>query len=353
MSTSRTRLRAKKPSKTLWDGEEGTTCPVFPVYRHPVFRRLKGICYGWMPALVIGSLVIGRFEVAGWLIFVSLAFLLAVVALLVVATQHGKVAGAARSVKRLAHGWRFLCPTCLQFGPERFACGACGAEVEEFVLLTHGLYLNDCSACKSPIFRDDSHAARARCAHCAGECDEKQHRRRVRVFGVLDDGSLQRLRHWPLVVRVATAGAYLQGDDGQQVTVVVDLGEPPGVADAFGPPHAARAVEALWLGGAWEDPLALAQALDRFIRRAHLTPSARYALAIWVRDEQWDAVLRNVLEARFPKVEYGVSVETFLSRCTGSSGVSSRCASGSKTASEAPRLRMTLARRADRAHGAE
>jgi hypothetical protein len=316
MRTPRTPTTIRKPSQTLWDGEAGTTCPVFPFYRHPVFRRLKSICYGWMPGLFVLALVLGRLDLAGWLIVLYLLFLLGVVALLGIVTQHGKLAGSARAVHRLARGWRFLCPACTRFGPERFACGACGAEVEEFVLLTHGLYLNNCPACKARVFRDDSHTARARCAHCTARCDARYHQRQVRVFGVLDGASLQRLRQWPLVGQQATDGTYLRGDDGRQLTYVLDLGDPPGVEAVFGPSHAVRAVETLWLGEAWHDPLSLAQALDRFIRRAQLSPTAQHALPIWVRDAQWDAVTRNILEARFPKVEYGVSAETFLARST-------------------------------------
>jgi len=317
MSTPRTRTAVKKQNKTLWDGEAGTTCPVFPFYRHPVFRRLKSICYGWMPGLFVVALLIRSLDLAAWLLFLYLAFLLAVVAFLSAVTQHGKLCGAARGVQRLTNGWRFLCPTCLRFGPEGFACGACGAEVEEFVLLTHGLYLNNCPACGAKVFFNDNHSARARCAHCTGLCDGRHHRRQVRVFGVLESASLQRLRRWPLVSQRGIDGAYLRGDDGRQLTYVLDLGDPPGVSDSFGPPHAVRSLEALWLGEPWGDPLALAQALDRFIRRAQLSSADRHGLRVWVRDEAWDPLSRNVLEARFPSVQYGVSAEAFLARSTG------------------------------------
>jgi hypothetical protein len=317
MSTPRTRTAIKKQCETLWDGEAGTTCPVFPFYRHPVFRRLKSICYTWMPALFALSLIVRLFDLAAWLLSVYLAFLLAVVGLLWVVTQHGKLCGAARGVQRRLHGWRFLCPTCLQFGPERFACGVCGAEVEEFVLLTHGLYLNNCPACGIKVFSDDTHSARSRCAHCKERCDGKHHQRQVRVFGVLEGASFQRLRQWPLVTQHARDSAYLRGDDGRQLTYVLDFGKPSGTEDGFGAPHAVRAVEALWLGEPWGDPLVLAQALDRFIRRARLSPEVRHSLPVWVCDARWDPLSRNVLEARFRDVQYGVTAEEFLARSTG------------------------------------
>lgn len=307
----------RRQRETLWDGEAGTTCPVFPFYRHPVFRRLKSICYTWMPALFALSLIVRLFDLAAWLLSAYLVFLAAVVAFLWVVTQHGKLCGAARGVQRLAHSWQFLCPTCLQFGPERFACGACGAEVEEFVLLTHGLYLNNCPACGARVFHGDTHSARPRCAHCEAGCDGKHHERQVRVFGVLEGASLQRLRQWPLVPQQARDSLYLRGDDGRQLTYVLDLGKPFGADTPLGVPHAGGAVEALWLGEAWADPLALAQALDRFIRRAELSPTQRHELPVWVRDPERDPQFRNVLEARFPKVHYGVSVEAFLARSTG------------------------------------
>ena len=282
-----------------------------------MFRRLKSICYTWMPALFALSIIVRLFDLAAWLLSAYLVFLAAVVALLWVVTQHGKLCGAAREVQRLARGWRFLCPTCLQFGPERFSCGACGAEVEQFVLLTHGLYLNNCPACGARIFRGDTHSARARCARCDAGCDGKHHERQVRVFGVLEAASLQRLRQWPLVAQQAPDSIYLRGDDGRQLTYVLDLGKPFGADTPFGVPHAAGAVEALWLGEPWSDPLALAQALDRFIRRALLSPEARRALPVWVCGTEWDPLSRNVLEARFPDIQYGVSVEAFLARSTG------------------------------------
>lgn len=324
MSISQRLPGAIRENKTLWDGEDGETCPIFPVYRHPVFRRLKRICYGWMPGLFVFSLVVGRFDLAAWLVFVYLLFLLGVVALLVVATQHGKLTGAARAVQRVARGWRFLCPACLRFGPERFACGACGAEVEEFVLLTHGLYLNDCPACRARVFTGDQHSARARCAHCASTCEVGNQQRQVRVFGVLERASLQQLRDWPLVPRPTAEVACLWGDDGRQLTYVVDVGDPPGHDAPFGVSHAVRSLEALWLGEAWSDPLALAQALDRLIRRAQLTPAERAGLPVWVRDSAWGPTARNVLEARFPNVQYGVGVETVRARSSGLSGPTAR-----------------------------
>ena len=37
---------------------------------------------------------------------------------------------------RRALGHRFLCPDCLHFGEPRYACGACGDEIEPFVVQT-------------------------------------------------------------------------------------------------------------------------------------------------------------------------------------------------------------------------
>lgn len=306
--------RPVRETKSLWDGESGTTCPVFPFYRHPVFRRLKPICYGWMPGLLGLALALARFDLAAHLVLGYLVFLLCVVGLLVAANQHGKVSTSARSLLRRMRGWRFLCPECLRFGPERFACGACGAEVEEFLVLTHGLYLNDCPACHAPVFDGDQLAVHARCPHCRARVDLRYHRRRVRVFGVLGSGALEELAHWPLVLQHAGVSRYLCADDGAELTCIVNVEEPP-PSGQFDPSHACCAIEALWLGSPEEDLLGLAQGLDRFLRWAELSPEQCAALPVWVPDGDWSPTARSVLEARFMNVEYGVTRDAAFARC--------------------------------------
>jgi hypothetical protein len=314
MSHARDR-RPLPETQSLWDGDSGTTCPVFPFYRHPVFRRLKPVCYGWMPGLLALALVLTRFDLAAHLVLGYLVFLLCVVGLLVAANQHGKLSAAARTLFRQVRGWRFLCPECLQFGPERFACGACGAEVEEFLLHTHGLYLNDCPACHAPVFAGDQPAVQARCLHCRAGVDLRYHQRRVRVFGVLGEQALQELTHWPLVLQHAAAGRYLCADDGAQLTCLVNVEDPPNSVALFDPAHACCSIEALWLSLPEDDLLGLAQRLDRFLRRAQLSPEQCAALPVWAQGSEWSSAARSLLEARFPNVEYGVTKDAVFARC--------------------------------------
>jgi hypothetical protein len=308
------RDRPVRETKSLWDGESGTTCPVFPFYRHPLFRLLKPICYGWMPGLLGLCLLLARFDLAANLVAGYLVFLLGVVGLLVAVNQHGKLSASVGSLLRRMRGWRFLCPECLQFGPERFACGACGAEVEEFLVLTHGLYLNDCPACHASVFDGDQLSVQARCLHCRAKVDLRYHRRRVRVFGVLGSRALEELTHWPVVLQQAGAGRYLCADDGAQLTCIANVEDPPPSAH-FDPSHACCTLEALWLGAPEDDLLGLAQGLDRFLRRAQLSPERCAALPVWVQDGEWSATARSVLESRFANVEYGVTREAAFARC--------------------------------------
>ena len=294
------------PSATLWSDAEGAICPPFPIYRHPVFRLLRPVCYGLMPLMLVAALFSGHFRIAGQLVVLDLLFVGLVLAVMALSTQHGKLVGAARTVRARSSGWRFLCPSCLRFGPVRFACGACGGEVEAFVLDTRGCYLNDCPHCHEEVFPRFFYRGNptgARCDHCGDATDPLFHCRRVRVVAVLDAASLRALAAVGRFSQTSgREGEHLCWDDGETLTYVINVSEPRAGEEPFPTGHAAPHPDPLWLRQPWSAVHACGQARDRFIRRAGLTEAGRRAQPVALRTGDWDPVTRRLLESRFPNL---------------------------------------------------
>ena len=302
-------------ARTLWTDPHGATCPVVPFFRHWAYRLLRPICVLGMPlALVVGGAV-GDLEGAYAALWGCAALVALIAISLIVPAQHARLAAVRRHTRRLAGGLRFLCPRCLHFGAPQHACGACGEELEEFVVLTRGIYLNDCPHCHTRVFRRGAragHPPRARCGRCGEGCDVSHHERRVRVIGTLDAEDLRRLSRVP--PKAPELGGDAQAwviDDGETLTYVLDVA---GAArdrelDAS---DAASNVDALWISGAAADPLALGQALDQYVRRTGPGSAAMRGLIILVEAPSLDPVAQNLLETRCTDVSYGVSAAAAL-----------------------------------------
>lgn len=313
MSISPARAPVGTRPATLFNDENGETCPPAPLFRHPVFRALRPICYYVMPAFVGTGLVLGQALGGAVAVTLCLAFLAAVIAVLGISTWHGKAAALRESLRHASRGHRFLCPGCLQFGEIRLACADCEEEVEPFVVHTGGFYLNDCPHCHTQVFRfrrlRKYHDLQTYCEHCSSRlAPDVYHARRVRVLGTLRAADLTVLQH--------AAGSrkteFLCIDNSAQLTYALNLSDPPGEDKESLPSDAIRAAEAIWLDADGFEPLEIGQAVDRYIRRAGLTEAGRKALVVWVRQETLAPAARKLLETRFGEVRWKVSPAAFL-----------------------------------------
>lgn len=308
-------IRRKKPDPpTLLTDSDGSTCPPVPVFRLPFFRTLRSLCYGALILFVFPGCLLFPYTLIG--VFLFAVFLMAIWGFLLLSTVHGRIAAAAYRVRHLAGSHRFLCPQCLEFGGFRYGCGACGDEVEPFVVHTGGLYLDDCPHCHAPVYaagKERGSAPRAYCAGCGSVGTEVHHQRAVRVLATLRGAELDRLQATAPGTPESTGELeYLRLDDGEYFTYVLALGEELSGEGQFTSGHAARQVEALWLGGDWPEPLALAEALDRFIRRVGLSEARRRTFPVCVSATMLDLVVREQLVTRFPAAVFGITAETFL-----------------------------------------
>lgn len=219
---------------------------------------------------------------------------------------------------------RFLCPECLRFSDPAYACGACGKEIEAFVLDTGGGYVNDCGHCGAtllPLEREGAVGLRAYCRHCRAAVERHPyHERRVCVIGVPSQADRAHFPQADTPERSATATAEaLQLDDRSWLTYVLDLDHLAGRLTAH--THAAHHLDALWLDGRDANALELGEQLDRFIRRSRLPVAERKRLRIYVgcSREALPREVYNVLEGRFPnpgRLEFGISPETLVERLT-------------------------------------
>ena len=291
---------------TLWNDPRGATCPVVPLFRHRAYRLMRPICLLGMPlALIVGG-AMADLDGAYAALAACAALLGIIVTSLIVPSQHARLAAVARQARRIDRELRFLCPICLHFAQPLHACGACGKDLEEFVSLTRGLYLNDCAHCHARVYSRGSpagHAAHARCGRCGEVCDETHHNRRVRVIGTLDAGDVRRLsQSWPDAREVGGEAHGCVIDDGETLIFMLDVA---GAARSrrLDDTDAVSNVDALWISGAAADPLALGQALDEYARRT----DAMRGLVILVEASSLDPAAQNLLETRCDHVYYGVS----------------------------------------------
>jgi len=289
------------------------------LFRNPLLRLLGRLW--WLPlvlaVLVAGSL--GGAHVFERAILMLAVFLAAVAGMVGSAWAHGTIAVWCERLRHRQSGHRFLCPHCLLFGPVRIACARCEHTVEEFAVATRGVYVNDCPSCHEPLFVEGSAEQRnvvAQCSSCKAVAPrEIHHERSVRVLGVLASADLDALQGWGGGT-VADAGGYrcLCRDGGACLTYILDLGSLPNVRYAVVQGHALREVSAVWVRHGAADALALGQAADRFARQVGMAESGRLPLPVCVGGAALDPAARNLLEARFATVRYGVGGAAFLGR---------------------------------------
>jgi hypothetical protein len=307
---------------------------VIALSRQPLFRRLNG----WLFALTLVLAVVGatRDQVPGLAVFGTITALAAVVGVVIPVWLHGAYVWMQERKPHRRARHRFLCPHCLFFGSFQFACGACGKEVDAFVVETDGAYVDHCSHCRALLFSHDGvegFGIRAYCKECERACDRSiHHERQVRVVVALRTADFDSLVHAAGVQRQQTKLdiAYACGDDGGRQTYVLDFNSMKDL-DSPNRKHAIWDVKSVWFDAADDDlerlALELGDATDRFIRETEqprLTTKLRQAidrlfrktkqrkLTAYVRQTTLPPVVRRVLESRFETVEYGVTAEQLL-----------------------------------------
>lgn len=314
MTTARKRPSQERPGTSLLNDPDAEVCTQFPVFRHPFYRSLKHICYLGMPAFFVAALLLAQGVGAMVALGCSFVFMLLVFASLVAAEQHARAAAAFRAADRLRRGWQFVCPGCLHTGPVRHACGACKEELEPFVMLTRGWYLNDCAHCHAHVFGSlwgRGTRPNALCPDCGHVTDTRQHRRRVQMTAVLQARDLETLcGAVEGSLEEGPDGRYCFRDTGDVMHYAVDLGTEEG--GALPARHAARQVSAVWMDAVLDDPLRLGEALDRLIRKSELGEASRREMRLCTPRTELPAAVRNVIEGRFGRIECGVSAEAFL-----------------------------------------
>jgi hypothetical protein len=229
------------------------------------------------------------------MIFVLLAF---VAGLILAALGHGAYLSRREKIRHNRAYHRFLCPRCLHFGGFRFACGACGNEIESFTVLTGGAYASDCQSCHTRLFAGNEAQVAAYCENCLSGCDRSlHHERRVRVIATLlagDFGLICRLTGaQPL--KAADHQTFACADDGECLRYILSFDPEAGVETADLPMHALRNVETIWLDAAGADPLRLGRIIDAFIRQ----PAP-------------EAAIRNKLAALFGLLRCGFGTSTLF-----------------------------------------
>jgi hypothetical protein len=291
------------------------------IFRNPLLVLLRRLWWVIPLASLAAWAVWGRggLDTLITVLFVCLTFLLVPVGFI---GLRGLQLAAREDLRHLDAGHRFLCPHCLLFGDYAFACGACGKELEGFLVYTEGAYVNTCRHCQSAVLSREGQkgkGAAAFCGGCGGVGDPTvYHERQVRVLGALTGAGLASFCDANPARAWSGHGDYACADDGTRLTYVLNLEKI--LEDASSPPaphtfHALFGMEALWLGETDLEPLALGQRLDRFLRLPQHVKGFRRELPVCVvGSPEPEAAMRNVLEARFSNVRYGVSPGEFLWR---------------------------------------
>jgi hypothetical protein len=116
-------------------------------------------------------------------------------------------------------------------------------------------------------------------------------------------GSLQRER---------LGSAWAVEETGNRTTFLVDLSTTPALPGNFGDTPSLGEIQAFWLGECLPAPLELAEQLDQLFRSVWRSKERRGELTACVWHASPEPALRNLLEARFGMVRYGVSARQFL-----------------------------------------
>ena len=217
---------------------------------------------------------------------------------------------------------RFLCPSCLCFGPLAFACGGCGREVQPLVVQEGGGYTNDCRYCGAallPASREGACGVRAYCRRCRiGSARQPFHERWITVVVVPAPEDLAAYANaatgrWTVAQRAEDRVIL---DDGEWLAYVLCL-EFLNRFTLEGA-HAVRRPDALWLRGDDADALRLGERLDGFVRNAGLSASARKVLPVALGCHWTELVgeVSNVLRSRLPRVDFRRGPEVLLERLT-------------------------------------
>lgn len=292
------------------------------LFRNPLLRLLGRLW--WLPALTLVIAAFGIWEEQGFRLvgLGGAAYLAAIAGIVGAAWAHGACVALSKSARRRSSRHRFLCPNCLRFGVFQFACGACGKEVETFLVHTNGAYINDCSHCHVPLLsRDglDGRGVRSYCERCKGNCDHAiHHQRQVHVVGTLLPADFVSLcQAVGAQKRQAQDGiGFAYDDDGVRLTYTLDLSSLTNAAHSLPRTHALWEVESIWLEASGDAPQRLAleigQAADRFITETGLSETQQRALTVCVRQSALHDDVQNKLETRFGAIKYGVAAAGFV-----------------------------------------
>lgn len=101
-------------------------------------------------------------------------------------------------------------------------------------------------------------------------------------------------------------------ETGNRTTFLADLAPPAGALVHVAEAPAMREVQAIWLGETLPRALELAERLDGLMRNVWGTKQRRRELVACLWTAAPEVAVRNVLEARFGAVRYGVSARDFL-----------------------------------------
>jgi hypothetical protein len=218
---------------------------------------------------------------------------------------------------------RFLCPACLRFDAFRFACGTCGEELHRVLVYTGAIYRDDCPNCRLPLgLRKRGHVrpspsperVRAYCGHCTASCDRSlYHERQIRVLAALSSAELRSLDPAPFAPLLRSEKGFRVYDEGSRLTYLLFLDDLASLSPPPTPEHAAYDPRMIWLSGASVEPLELGATVDHLLQWPGWDEAERQTQAVWVGEETIPPAARRVLEARFGRVRYGVSVREFLS----------------------------------------
>ncbi len=291
---------------------------MLPLFRNPLFSLLRRF---WGLPIIIPALAWGFGGLKG--LELALEFLVTCLVIIIgivgTALAHGWYAKLRESIRRRVSGYKFLCPSCLHFGDFHFACGACGAEVEPFLVNTCGVYVNDCLECHQPLFSEregNTAGPKAYCPNCLDRCERNPHHsRRVRVVATILSRDFDLFCCLPGAqkgqARDGTQFLYL--DDGSDLSFVLDLSDLQQSRDTKMPAHASLNLEAIWLDAAGAESLELARAVDAFLRTPVGAAIRQADVSFCLRQEEPDPVLENRLEAQFQRVRCGIEPMNLLS----------------------------------------
>lgn len=279
--------------------------------RHPLVSL--GLRLWWLPVLAASAVAFYPGIGGGlpWLLVGLGACASLTLGVWSVPLLHGLSASALERRRHAAAQHRFLCSACLEFGDFRFACRACGKEVDAAVVHTTGAYVNRCPHCYE-LLDFSPRGVQSLCGTCGATGERAlEHERSVHIVGALlaDDFELL-ARQRGEVVQETSDLRWFRIDDGKCLTYLLSLDDLNSRGRALVRSHGARAVEVLWLSQA--EPLRLGQALDGFLARAEIDDAQLATMTACVAADRLDPAADRLLSARLGVVKYRVPSGEFL-----------------------------------------